>query len=124
MSKQNQKGVVNFRLSAITTEEFATFKENHIREKEDFDINLSLQIKANREKHLIGIFTRFSFEQENKPVLLLECACHFLIEERFWNSREFEDHINLPKNFATHLLVLTVGTARGIIHAKKPIWLE
>ena len=29
----------------------------------------------------------------------------------------------IPQEVLTHLLVLTVGTSRGIVHAKKPDWL-
>ena len=29
-----------------------------------------------------------------------------------------EDDYIIPKNFITHLTVLTIGTARGILHAK------
>lgn len=114
---------IPFRLARISTEEFATFKEHLTSQEEQFQFGLNVQIKANSQEHLVGVFTRFQFEQKGKPVLILEIACHFQIENNFWNENKEDKVLMLPKAFATHLLVLTVGTARGIIHTKKPDWL-
>lgn len=122
--KETNKLVAAFRLIGITTEEFATFRENYDADNPKLEIGLNVQIKANQQNHLVGMFTRFTFNQKDSTVLILESACHFKIEEDFWKSIHEEQEIILPPDFATHLLVLSVGTARGIIHAKKPGWLE
>jgi len=53
--------------------------------------------------------------------LVLEISCLFRIEDISWAKIHSEDNSNLlvvPKNLATHLLILTIGTARGVLHAK------
>lgn len=54
---------------------------------------------------------------------MLEAACHFQLDKIFWDASTDNKLLVLPKGFTTHLLMLSVGTARGIVHAKKPDWL-
>ncbi len=121
---KSEKTKVPFKLSGITTEQYATFQENYLNAEADFDINFSLNIKIDKEGKLVGLFTRFTFLQEEQPVLLLECACHFVIDSTYWKSQTKGNELTLPAGLITHFIMLTIGTARGIIHAKKPKWLS
>jgi len=123
MSRQENKGIP-FRLVDITTEEFATFKENYQPDNSEYTIELNVEFKVNKSNQLLGLFSRFTFNQDHNPVLLLESGCHFQIQPDFWEELEDDKGLIIPSGFATHLLILAVGTARGIIHAKKPGWLE
>jgi|GEM_PF-909696 hypothetical protein len=122
--KKEQNTSIPFRLVNITTEEFATFKDHFRGHNKEYDIELSAYVKANAETHLLGLYTRFTFQQEDQPILVLESACHFHLDDSFWSENTVDDKLVLPVKFATHLLMLSVGTARGIIHAKKPAWLD
>lgn len=122
MSKK-KSNIVPFRLVSISTEEFATFRENHDSQSQEFDIGVGIDIKLNAENYQLGLFTRFNFNQSESTVLTLTCACHFEIEQEFWNDNIKDDKLVFPAEFITHLLVLVVGTSRGIIHSKKPHWL-
>ena len=53
------------------------------------------------------------------PFIIVEIGNHFQIEEIAWNSFcQDAEKIVIPKEFATHLLVLTIGTLRGVLHSK------
>lgn len=56
---------------------------------------------------------------DNLSTSILEIANHFQIDENSWKSFEIKDgKLILPQGFATHLLVFTLGTLRGVLHAK------
>lgn len=123
MSKSNNMAVP-FRLTSITTEQFATFKSSFHPEEEDVNIGFDINIKVNPKLHAVGMFTRFDFIQKSSTVMVLESACHFELDREYWQKQSKENEIVLSTDLLTHFLVLSVGTARGIIHAKKPNWLE
>lgn len=122
--KTKKDAVIPFQLVSISTDEFATFKEHYLPDRADFEINLGLDIKVNDEQKLVGMFTRIIFEQKSKPILILKSGCHFQLDTKFWESQTTDNILNLPMDLMTHFLVIAVGTARGIVHAKKPAWLS
>lgn len=122
--KSEPKNVVPFRLASISTDEFATFKDHFVEDQKHFDLGFDVDVRINAVDYLVGIFTRFEFHQKDQPVMILKCGCHFKIEKKNWDDQIHINQITLPAELITHLLVLTVGTARGIIHVKKPHWLS
>jgi len=110
---------IQFALVKITTEQFAILGELP-KNDEKVKMNFHHRFAFNSDKHLIGVFVKFDFIYDNKVFLTLESACHFKIDNKDWQKLTDgeSNHLNLPKGFATHLLVLAVGTARGILHAK------
>jgi hypothetical protein len=56
--------------------------------------------------------------QDEKAFLILKTRCEFEIEGEAWNSFISENTITVPEGFASHLAVITVGTARGVLHEK------
>ena len=50
----------------------------------------------------------------------MEIGCHFEIIEEHWDSlfNKETKELKLPKALALHLVMLTVGTLRGVLHAK------
>lgn len=120
----DSKSIVPFRLVNITTEEFAVFKENFDGGDESFGINLDVQFRANTEEHVVGVFSKFTFDQHGQMVMILGCACHFLIKDEYWQTIITNEQLVLDAGLLEHFLVLTVGTARGIVHAKRPTWLH
>jgi hypothetical protein len=117
MGKTNK--AIRFSLLKVNTDQFAVFGD--IPKKEDlinFSTNFNFGIKS--ELRQIGVFVKFSFENSNVPFIQIEASCHFRIIEDDWKQLINEENtsIKLPKNFASHLLMITVGTVRGILHSK------
>lgn len=122
MTKKS-KVKVPFKFVGISTEEFATFEKNYISGKNSFDIRYEIDVSTSPSNKAVGVFISFSFDQNSLPVLVLKCGCHFQLEESYWFKHIEHNELTLPNGLLTHLLVLTVGTARGVIHAKKPKWM-
>lgn len=78
---------------------------------------------TSKRMKVIWAISRFLSKRQCRTVLVLEAACHFQLEKIFWDASTDNNLLVLPKGFVTHLLMLSVGTARGIVHAKKPDWL-
>ncbi len=59
-------------------------------------------------------------EFNKKQFLIIEAGCHFVIDPDSWSKMldSENDKLNVPKGFLKHMAMLTVGTARGILHAK------
>jgi hypothetical protein len=122
MSKKTKS--IPFQLVDISTEQFATFRDNHTEGDYEFAIDFSVRVSVDKKENVVGVFTKYQFDQEEKPVLVIECGCHFSINEDYWNNNLKGDILTVDKGLLTHLLVLTVGTSRGVLHAKKPKWLD
>lgn len=117
MDNKNQS--IGFTLKKVTTEQFAIIEEG-FNEKGKIRLNTSLRFAADDEKKLIAVFTSFIFDADKKPFLIIEAGCHFSIQNPAWIEM-FKPEINtliVPKGFLTHLTMLTIGTSRGILHAK------
>ncbi|HAH54212.1 MAG TPA: hypothetical protein DCM02_02715 [Flavobacterium sp.] len=108
---------VSFRLLNIVTEQFATFEVENLPETND--LKSELQFSINPENRVVSCRMKFQFLHENQPIVTLTVVCNFDIEESSWNTNIVSDKkIILPKHFLEHLCVITVGTSRGILHAK------
>ncbi len=121
MSKEKQ--LIPFRLISISTEDFETKKEEYDRNK-PFDLNFGFHIELDVENKVLSVFTLFDFEQKDSTFLSLMSGCHFEIFSTFWKEQIEGKKISFPASLITHLLVICVGTARGIIHEIKPNWAE
>jgi len=116
----NSENSIGFQLIDISTEQFATVKDEFNMDDGPVTLETQVGFDISRIERVLSVFTKFHFYQnETNSVLISESGCHFLIGEKTWN--EFTDSstnkISFTTYFLTHLLVLAVGTARGIIHA-------
>lgn len=110
---------INFLLRGIATDQFAVFDQFY---KESAEIQLGNEIvfNSNEEARVIIVAVRYVFAIEGNPFLVLQTSCHFQIEEESWLHAHIPEQgqFRIPRGFATHLAVVTVGTARGVLHAK------
>lgn len=116
---ENQNKQLGFALRRVTTEQFATLADSVVEGKE-VEIQASLRFGIDQEHRIIESLSKFEFEQENKTLLVLEVGCQFEIDQASWGIvwDEKTGAVTLPKGFASHLAMLTVGTTRGVLHAK------
>jgi len=115
MKKENTQ--IGFALNGIKTEQFAIIEENYAAKKET-GLETELQFKLNQTNKQIAVFLGFEFLQGKKIFLKIQVSCHFKIEESSWNSFIQENKLIVPKEFLTHLAMITTGTTRGVLFAK------
>lgn len=112
-----EKESIGFTLLGIKTEQFALFPENYALKKE-VNLNTSLEFKISKEKRQIGVYATYTFDQSKKSFVKIQVSCHFEIKSDAWSSFLNENKITFPKAFIGHLTMISVGTARGILHSK------
>ncbi len=113
------KANVGFSLKGIVTEQFAILEESF---KDEADINLRTDIGfgIDQEKKAARVQLKISILCGEQPFMVLEVATYFNISPVSFATFLNEDKtiLTLPAGFARHLGVITVGTARGILHDK------
>lgn len=110
---------IGFSLLKISTEQFAII-EDGFNEKGNLIVGTSLRYAADEKNKVLVVFSSFLFESDQKPFLIIEASCQFRVTDDAWlNMLENESNkLKVPKGFLSHLAVLTIGTTRGILHAK------
>ena len=117
MKNNNQ---ITFALRNITTEQFAIIENAFDKNIENVELGNSLRFGFNLEKRIVTVLLTVNFSQDKGPFLILEIGCYFEIIKEHWDdlyNPEF-DEIKLPLEIARHLVVLAMGTLRGVLHAK------
>lgn len=108
---------ISFRLRNIVTEQFATFEIDSI--PDTHDLKSELQFAVNNEIRVVSCKMNFQFLHNSLPLVALTVVCNFDVEENSWKENILSaKKITLPRHFLEHLCVITVGTSRGILHAK------
>jgi len=117
-SRKSKPSAVPFRLSKIQTLQFALLPDAFNQEK-NVEISQSINYSVDTETQQVGVQPHYLFFQSN-PFIIIEVRCIFSIPTPFWKKwmNEKEGLFVLPKNVATHMAVLSVGTTRGVLHAK------
>lgn len=110
---------IGFFLVNLSTDQFALLKED-VNIKDRFDIQTQVRFGVSNDDKLLAVLVKFRFEQNRKPFIILEVSSKFKVRDEDWASLTDEkgENIAFPRNFILHLTVLTVGAARGILHAK------
>ena len=110
---------IGFQLHKITTEQFAIIPDVFNISTAEINLSINLKFGLDKENKLIASFVLVEFEQKEKPFLLMEIANHYKIKESAWiEMQNSNNKLVLPKKFASHLVMLTIGTLRGTLHCK------
>ena len=121
MEQMDNKGLsIGFALANITTEQFASIEENIPQQGNEIGIDINFRFSADEKSKMIGVFTNFTFHTQGKQFLIVEGGCHFKIKPEDWEKLLSEDkkELTAPAGLLRHLATITVGTTRGILHAK------
>lgn len=83
-------------------------------------IEFGFQVSFNGDlkNRIIGCKTDYVFKQQSTVISSLTVYCYFMIEEGFVKSKTVNNKLELSKDFLRYLATISVGTARGIQHAK------
>ncbi len=112
---------IKFILQKINTDEFATIEIEPIdSNKFQLQLNFEIGFSIDKKNKALQCFLKFQYQFEKKPFIILKINCEFQIEENAWKefSNEKTTKITFPKGFLQHLAVITIGTARGVLHSK------
>ncbi len=107
-----------FKLSRIQTEQFATIPG--VKVGEEIGISAGIEYGMEKETNTILCKVTFNFISEEQQFMILHVRCEFSVAPEAWegNYRNVEKKYVFPAEFMQHLGVITVGTARGVLHAK------
>lgn len=116
--KTKSPSAVPFRLSKIQTLQFALLHDAFNPER-NVEISQRLNFSIDKENQQVAVEPHYQFFQIH-PFIIVEVRCIFNIPDSYWKKwmNERESLFILPKNVATHMAVLSVGTTRGVLHAK------
>ncbi|MBN7810804.1 hypothetical protein J0A68_07550 [Algoriphagus sp. H41] len=111
---------VTFQLKGISTDEFATIKECYKEEEESVQIETGYTFEIDPESYTVAVRFSIVYKCKESPFIVLKLTCSFDVEKESFDEMldsKLGKYI-IPKGFLTHLTVLTIGTARGVLHAK------
>lgn len=108
---------IGFSLFEIKTDQFAIIEENY-NQKSAIDLGTDFTFGLNNENKVFSVTAKFVFFAKKKTFMQIQCTCFFSIDDNNWNNFMKEGKITFPQNFVCHMTMLTVGTSRGILHAK------
>jgi hypothetical protein len=113
------KDNIGFSLRKLTTQQFAII-EDVFKDGENVEMKTNVNFGIDTTKKMIAVFFNVSFLQNKVPFLLLETASHFHVKEESWATFENEEKTELivSKGFISHLVMLSIGTTRGVLHSK------
>ncbi len=110
---------IGFALKKIITKQFAII-DSAYKSDEKITLETKLGFGVSFEEKFISVLFMTKFVQKDIPFLLIEVACHFEVEEMAWENflNESKTEILFPRDFINHLVMLTIGTTRGVLHSK------
>jgi hypothetical protein len=111
---------LGFALIGLKTVSFAQI-ESAYKKTGDTNLISVLGYGVDIDDHLITCNARFTFEKkEDQPFLVLEVQGAFTVSKNDFSKkiRQNDKSYLITKELATHFAVLTVGSARGVLHAK------
>ena len=110
---------VKFQLIHIDTPQFATLPENH-HEDCSIQFNHDFKVGADDENNTVRIELGVNFLCEAKVFIKYNVECIFNIDNDDFKKffKEKPNQLVLPKDFITHLMMLTIGIARGSLFEK------
>ena len=108
---------IKYALRGVSIEQFATVSEPTT---DNIQLNLNIPIRTNYEERTIAVGANIQFLEQDRPFLIAEVLCHFIIDEDCWNritDNNTKDAI-LPKDMVNNLARIAISTSRGALCAK------
>ena len=117
-SAKKISNLVPFALTKIQTLEFAILDKS-FSQNEEVQISPAINFSIDPSTKQVGVEPRFEYSQHS-PFLIVEVRCVFTISDDEWVEWMDTDKgvFTVPRKIATHMAVLSVGTTRGVLHAK------
>lgn len=106
---------IPYRISHIETVQFATFPDNFINGDEVLvNTNCGFNIRSdfNQVRNVISV----NYTQDEKLLMVVQLACYYDIAPEGVEAIKNEGKV--PVDFLRYMGSISVGTIRGVIHAK------
>ncbi len=115
----DNKNNIGFTLKRLSTEQFAIIDNLYVEGK-NIEMKSSVRFGIDSSNKMIAVFFNVSFFQDIAPFLILETCSHFHILDDSWASFENQEkkELQIPKGFISHLVMLSIGSTRGVLHSK------
>ncbi|WP_276380718.1 hypothetical protein [Flavobacterium sp. H4147] len=108
-------------LLKLTTEQFFC-SENLFSEfnKTEGAMNNTIQLGVDASKSILGCLFKFEIKKDSNELLVIEAGAHFKADEEGFKKllNKKKKTFTLPFATARLMLVVAIGVARGILHAK------
>lgn len=108
---------IQYTLRGVSIDQFATPFEPT---SDNIQLNLNIPIRTNYQEHSIAVGANIQFLESDKPFIIAEVICHFIIEDSCWNAlteNGAKDAV-LPKGLVNNLARIAISTSRGALCAK------
>lgn len=108
---------IQYTLRGVSIDQFATPFEPT---SDNIQLNLNIPIRTNYQEHSIAVGANIQFLESDKPFIIAEVICHFIIEDSCWNAlteNGTKDAV-LPKGLVNNLARIAISTSRGALCAK------
>lgn len=108
---------IKYTLRGVSIEQFATVFEPT---NDNIQLNLNIPIRTNYEERTIAVGANIQFLEQDRPFLIAEVLCHFIIDKDSWNritDSNTKDAV-LPKIIVNNLARIAISTLRGSLCAK------
>ena len=106
---------IPYRISRIETAQFALFPDKYVN-GEEVMVNTNLTFNYNNDLSLIRNILTINYSQGENLLLILQLNCYFNILPEGTETIKAEGYISV--DFMRYMGTISVGTARGVIHAK------
>lgn len=111
---------LGFAFVGLKTTQFATNDKAH-RNTGDLDLQTNIGFALDEANRVLIVEVQFDFFKiKDAPFLKIGLQGHFEIDAKGWKQLSNNDSpsIVFPQKLITHFVVLTIGAARGALHAK------
>jgi len=111
-------GKIPFSLSHLATDYREEAPSRFVPDKAD-QMRYSVRFQFDAKRRMVASTLEVSFARTEKPYLMLAVSCYFNIQPAYWKSKmkRADGSLTVPRTVAIHMMLLTAGATRGIIHA-------
>lgn len=108
---------IKFQLIGINTEEFAKFDDN-LQDLKNVDHKLIFGFNIDKKQN--AVLAHYEVQAFSDKEIILKGTFNFAfkIQDQSWNLFKKDKKIILPKDFLTHLSVISLGVIRGVFYEK------
>ena len=109
---------ISFQIRKFNTNQFAVLEPKRKFKPEELGLIMNVKFGLYNDTRVLACIYSVTYTVNNTKLMTLELQGDFEISKEDFRTQVKDNQLNLPKRFAQHLAVITIGTARGVIHAK------